>query len=348
MYGFIGQYEEIDDAAFVMDLRQLEATNSNINIRINCGGGDVYKGMTIFNAIKNSRANIEGYIDGMAASMGAVISAACKKIHMSKYGRYMTHRVTGFSGGNSDDMRTFADELDALEKTIASILAKRTGLSEEDAKKKYITNQDRWVGADQALTEKLVDSVYDADPVTVPEGNDVLNAFNAYQQQFQNKIAQNQNSDMKQFALALGLAETATEAEIVAAINKLKTEKDTAVNKAQEVAKANAKTLVSNAIAKGQLVEADRAVFEPMAENNYDAAVAAIAKIPEAKKPSKVIGNTTKKVDGAEETEDDEPATWEDLVKKGDKYVADFKVNNAEKYNQLLNTYRSAPVATGK
>ncbi|HEX8460915.1 MAG TPA: head maturation protease, ClpP-related, partial [Segetibacter sp.] len=148
IYGFIGQYEEIDDAEFIKDLRQLEAAYADINFRINCGGGDVYKGLAIYNSIRNSKCNTTSYVDGIAASMGAVIAASTNKTYMSKYARFMTHRVTGFCGGNSDDLRNFAIEFDNYELSIAEILANKTGLTKEAAKTKYITNKDRWISAE--------------------------------------------------------------------------------------------------------------------------------------------------------------------------------------------------------
>lgn len=336
MYGYIGQYEEIDDASFVLDLRTLEAKYANINIRVNCGGGDVYKGMTIFNSIKNSKSFITVFIDGIAASMGAVICAAARKVQMSKYARYMTHRVYAQMGGNADEMRAFADEMEQLETNIASIIGKRTGLTTEEAKTKYINDKDRWIGAEQAMTEKLVDEIYDADPVQVPDSNDIQNVFNAYQHQFDNSLQK--PNDMKAIALLLGLPENATEAQIEAALKQLKESLTTAQNSALVANKAKAKALVDMAIQNKQLIEGDRAMFEPLAETNYEAAVAAISKIPTAKKPSQLINNKDLKIDGVEL--DTEGVTkWEELTAKGEDFAAEFKKTNPEVYAKLLKEY---------
>ncbi|HMO63308.1 MAG TPA: ATP-dependent Clp protease proteolytic subunit [Ferruginibacter sp.] len=340
MYGFIGEYEAIDDAAFITDLRTLENSYTDVNIRVNCGGGDVYKGLTIFNAICNSRLRTHGFVDGIAASMGAVIIAACTDVQMSKYARYMTHRVRGGNFGNADDMRNFANQLDELENSIASILAKRTGLSVEDAKKKYIVNTDRWISAEQALEEKVIDGIYDADPVNVPaNATSPQQLFNAYHKVF--NISTQKNYNMKLIAQALGLAETATEQEVLNAINALKAERDTANAAVVAQNKARAKALFDNAVANRQLVEADRPTIEALAEANYEAAVALVNKIPVVKKPTQIISQATGKVEGGADNTID---TWEKLCEQSDAFIAEFKKNNLSDYEALHTAYLKKPV----
>src|SRR5436190_12627201 len=142
MYGYIGDYEAIDDAAFVMDLQNLASKYPEILIRVNCGGGNVWKGMVIYNAIKENRDKIKIKIDGVAASMGAIFPLGAKKenVSISKYGRVMTHRVSTGMFGNADELRAMATELEAWENSFSEILAERTGLTKEEAKKKYIVS----------------------------------------------------------------------------------------------------------------------------------------------------------------------------------------------------------------
>ncbi|MBS1641554.1 MAG: ATP-dependent Clp protease proteolytic subunit [Bacteroidetes bacterium] len=342
MYGFIGEYEAIDDAAFITDLRTLEQTYSTINIRVNCGGGDVYKGLAIFNAIKNSKSDIKGFVDGIAASMGAVICAAIKpgNLQMSKYSRYMTHRVTGFTGGNADEMRAYADELDQLENIISAIISERTGLTVEEAKSKYITNKDRWISADQALQEKIIDGIYDAEPVAVPdnETNQQL-IYNAYNKAF-NSYSLN-NNNMKEVALQLGLLENASEADIKAAVKKLQEAKQEAENKITEAAKARAKALITNAINAKKITESERAEYELNALNNYEFTEKALNKIYPTRKITEMIN---RKDNTATAFVDDEIDTWEKLIGRGDEFVAEFKKNNKLDYENLLLAYTNKPV----
>ena len=163
VYGYIGDDEGVLAKEFIKELREVEKDYKQINIHINSGGGSVYEGFAIFNAIKNSTANIDTYIDGMAASMGSVIALAGRKCYMSNVAQMMTHRATGFVYGDADQMRQNADVLEKLEASMVDIYAKKTGLSVDAAKAKYMsTGVDRWMTAQEALADKLIDGIYDS------------------------------------------------------------------------------------------------------------------------------------------------------------------------------------------
>lgn len=184
LYGYIGG-DEVVAADFVRELRELEKEYNLINIRINSGGGSIFDGFTMFNAIRNAKVDIDIYIDGMAASMATVIALAGRKCYMSKVARFMTHRASGFAYGNADDLRQCAELMEGLEDDIAGIYAARTGMSIEEAKAKYLTTgKDRWVSAKDALKEKLIDGIYDGDvtePVS-PENATEKEMWRAYEQ----------------------------------------------------------------------------------------------------------------------------------------------------------------------
>ena len=220
LYGYIGM-DDVTAADFVKELRMLEKDFTYVNIRINSGGGSIFDGFTIFNAIRTSKAHIETYIDGVAASMGTVIALAGKKVHMSKVARFMTHRASGFAWGNADEMRQNAELLEGLENSICAIYSAKTGQSVEDCRKKYLTATDKWFNADQALTEKLVDSIYDSEAVDVPQNvtseKELWNIYNTRFAARLNDPAQNDNNNMKQIFLspavlvAMGLTENNTD-----------------------------------------------------------------------------------------------------------------------------------------
>src|SRR5205809_577327 len=95
IYGYIGQWENVDSQNFVSEFKTLEASHDRINIRLNTGGGDVMESISIFNCIKNSTAEVHTFVDGLAGSMGSVIALAGHKVFISKYGQMMIHRVSG-------------------------------------------------------------------------------------------------------------------------------------------------------------------------------------------------------------------------------------------------------------
>ncbi len=198
MYGYIGS-EDVNANDFAKEVQALEAKGcSKAIIKVNSGGGSIFEGLAIFNTIKNSSIEFEAEIDGLCASMASVIILACKTIRMSKHAMLMTHRPSGAVMGNPDQLRSHADMLEELEKTITAIYAERTGLSDEDVKKKYLGTADNWLNANQALKAKIIDGIYDgpvkkevAVPVAMRNEKDLVNLYTNFLTQ----------TDMKQIML---------------------------------------------------------------------------------------------------------------------------------------------------
>jgi len=202
LYGYIGS-NDVTASDFVRELKALEKDNNKINIRINSAGGSVFDGFAIFNAIRQSKATIDTYVDGIAASMGSVIALAGKQVYMSSVARFMTHKPSGAVFGKASEMRQNADLLDGIEKSILSIYSFKTGLSADDAKNKYLTEDDKWFTAEEALSEKLVDGIYDTDQekIDVPKNlKDEKAVWDCFNNRFQNKL--NFNTDMKTYVLS--------------------------------------------------------------------------------------------------------------------------------------------------
>lgn len=231
LYGYIGYYDDVTAAAFVKELKELERDYKHINIRINSGGGQVYDGFAIFNAIRNSKATIDCYIDGMAASMGGVIAMACNKIYMSRVAQFMSHRVSGGCFGNADEMERTAKTLIQLEDSICKIFAERTGKTAEDCREQYLNKGDRWLSAEECLQEGLIDDIYDATEMVAPQNiSDAEQLWQAYHTQLEptiNKFLNINTDTMKKISLPisaelmtqLGLATNATDEAIATAIN---------------------------------------------------------------------------------------------------------------------------------
>jgi ATP-dependent Clp protease protease subunit len=351
MYGYIGEYEAIDDAAFVMQLQNLASKYPEILIRVNCGGGDVYKGMTIYNTIKENRDKIKIKIDGIAASMGAIFPLGAKKenVTISKYGRMMTHRVSSARFGNADDFRALATELEQWEDNIGDILAERTGLSKEDAKKKYIVNQDRWIGGVQAKEEGLVGDVYDADPISLPENTNEQEVFNSFQVVLNkaNLSQQNKYNMKKDLLKKLGLADNATDDQIDTAVEKALTEKESSEAAAKTQLKNKAKARIDKAIADKVITEPEREELQNRAEQSeqdYEFVNKMLDKFKPAQKPTDMLNRKDKAK--SEETQGGEAADkteWEMLVAKGTAAAMEMKQNDFPKYKQIWEAHYNAP-----
>ena len=285
LYGYIGS-DKVNAAAFVTELKQLETQYQTINLRINSGGGSIFEGLAIFNAIGQSSCQIDAYIDGLCASMASVLILRCRKIYMSKVAMLMTHRPSGAAMGNPDQLRSTADMLEGLEETVCSIYAERTGLSIEDVKKKFMGTSDNWLSAEDALKCKLIDGIYDAPkaaslpPATMRQEQDLVNYFtNSFNQ-----------SNMKEFILSaevlavLGLTAESdpTAANQAIAALSAKAEQFDSVNAQLTTAKteleefktsaesAKAETLVDNAVASNKIPAGDRDKYLRLAKADFE------------------------------------------------------------------------------
>lgn len=165
LYGEIGDYGDVKSGNVVSELKAAENSGARIDVRINSIGGDVYSGIALYNALKGSRADIHIYIDGVAASMAAVLALCGKPVTMSKYARLMLHSVSGGCYGNKTELRRCIDEIQALEDSLADMLASKLKTDKAQIKSSYFDDNDHWLTAGEALSLGLVDGIYDADPV---------------------------------------------------------------------------------------------------------------------------------------------------------------------------------------
>ena len=190
LYGDIGEYDDnVRSGDIARELLEAEALTGKVDVRINSNGGEVYSGIAIFNALKNSKADITIYVDGIAASMASVIALCGKPVQMSRYARLMLHSVQGGCYGNKDEMKDCIREIEALEDTLCEMYATRMGKDKEEIRAMYFDGKDHWLRADEALALGLIDGIYDADPV--PEDSTPEQVF----QIFNNRLHKPQNEN---------------------------------------------------------------------------------------------------------------------------------------------------------
>lgn len=160
LYGVIGQQpslytgqedEDLTDLAVVRKLKELEGKYSRIHIRINSPGGFVMDGDPIVNAIRNSKAEIHTYNDGLAASMAADIWLAGHKRHMAANAKLMIHNAWGIALGTAEEMRREAAVLDVYDQAAVANMVEITGMTEEEVREQFYNYQDHWMTRGEAL-----------------------------------------------------------------------------------------------------------------------------------------------------------------------------------------------------
>lgn len=130
-----------------------------INLHVHSPGGDVFEGMAIYNLLKNHPAAVDGYVDGLAASMASVVLMACRTIYMPANAMMMIHKPWGIQGGDADDLRRYADLLDKVEDTLVSAYADKSGKSEDDIK--ALLKLETWMNGEEAVAAGFADQVLD-------------------------------------------------------------------------------------------------------------------------------------------------------------------------------------------
>jgi ATP-dependent Clp protease, protease subunit len=136
--------EGVTAKKMVQDLAALKA--KTITVRINSGGGDVFEGLTIYNALKRHDAKVITEVDGLAASIASVIALAGEEIRMAENAFFMIHNPHSIAWGDANEMRAMAKLLDKVGGSLANVYVAATG---EDLK----TVQD-WMDAETWFTAK--------------------------------------------------------------------------------------------------------------------------------------------------------------------------------------------------
>ena len=299
LYGDIGDYDgNVRSGDIARELLEAEALSGRIDVRINSNGGEVYAGIAIFNALKNSKADITIYVDGIAASMASVIALCGKPVQMSRYARLMLHSVQGGCYGNKEEMRGCIREIESLEDTLCEMYAARMGKDKEEIRSLYFDGKDHWLRADEALALGLIDGIYDADPLpedSTPE--QVFQIFNNRLHKPQNKSNMNLDELKKRprfkncvtdddFLREVGLLET--EAGKVpgldAEVTRLKGELKEFRDKADADDAAARKKLLDDAEQDGRIDAATRPIYENLLSKDRENGEKALEKLSPKRK----------------------------------------------------------------
>lgn len=145
-----------------------------LNVRINSGGGLVFEGIAIYNALARHSAKTVIHIDGIAASIASVIAMAGDEIRISEGSHVMIHKPWSFAMGDAPSMRKEADILDELEGGLIDIYEARTGRKRDEL--------EQWLAAETWFTgQGAVDAGFADEMVPAkkkkPAASALLNLF---------------------------------------------------------------------------------------------------------------------------------------------------------------------------
>ena len=138
---------------------QMEDPEKDIHIYINSPGGVVTSGLAIYDSRQFVSCDINTYVIGQAASMGAVLLAAGTKgkRFALPHSRVMIHQPLGGARGQASDIAIQAKEILKMKDQLNGILANHTGQTVEAIGRD--TDRDNFMSADEAMKYGLVDKV---------------------------------------------------------------------------------------------------------------------------------------------------------------------------------------------
>lgn len=158
MYGPIdswGGWWGISTADIGEVLDALPETVTQIILRVNSPGGEVFEGISILNMLRAHKASVTAVVDGLAASAASVIAAGCDETVMSPGTQMMIHSPSTIVWGNASEMRKTADVLDGIEASIIEIYDAKAGTNDWAA----LLAEETWLPAADAVSLGLADRV---------------------------------------------------------------------------------------------------------------------------------------------------------------------------------------------
>lgn len=350
MYGVIGSGLDIDANVVVAEIENLRKKGCrNFRFYVNSEGGEVIQGSALFNYLDRTDIEVEWVVDGVAASMMAMLISNPKhKVKAAKYASFMYHRVQGSCYGNSDEVRNLAAMIDTFEKSLVDMMASRMKVDAASVKKEFFTDGlDHWMNAEEAMRRGLVDEIISGKNITSPK--ELLSSkdvFNFYNKQLIN-YKQNQKSmitNKAEIGKLLNIAEAeVNDDSVMTAVknvlksnselqNQLKTVKAENANLKDQIGelnKAKVKSLIDRAIAEKKFGEDERDSYTRLANTDFELAEKMIGKM-------KGVERIVDHLDTEHESEEEKDWTFDDYHKKGK--LENLKKTNKEKYNKLYKT----------
>jgi ATP-dependent Clp endopeptidase proteolytic subunit ClpP len=130
---------------------------TEIRLLINSPGGEVWDGLAILNALRRHPARTVAVVEGIAASAASFVAAGCDELIMSRNSELFIHNAIGYASGDAEVMRAAAEDLERLDRNIASIYAEKSGRDIEY----WLAEmpRDRFLTADEAVESGLADRV---------------------------------------------------------------------------------------------------------------------------------------------------------------------------------------------
>jgi ATP-dependent Clp protease protease subunit len=131
----------------------------HIQILLSTYGGNVYDGLSLYDAIKNSKTDVDITCFGKIMSMGIVILLSAKTRKAYRNTTFMIHELTSGVIGKLADMEESIDEAKRINRVIFDIIEKETKITHSWLKEIYNKRKDWFFTAEEALEIGLITEI---------------------------------------------------------------------------------------------------------------------------------------------------------------------------------------------
>lgn len=133
-----------------------KANGEKLDVYINSGGGDIFAGSEIYEALRSYKGDVKIHVVGLAASAASVIACA-RESEIAPTAMMMVHNVSSYAEGDYRDMNHQAEVLEKANKIIAAAYVEKTGMAEAEALK--MMDHETWLTAQDAVDKKLCNCI---------------------------------------------------------------------------------------------------------------------------------------------------------------------------------------------
>lgn len=340
-----GNIYEGDGPYFVEMLNTVLEQYDTATIHMHTGGGSVFDGNIMYNALNSAKDEITLIVDGLAASMGAILLTAVDNVKMVRNGYVMIHAPSSFSHSTASEKEKEAKLLRNIELEFVGILMYKTGKTKKEVEK-WIEG-DNWFSAKEALALGLISEVINPIVVLPIEENPQKAGLNKTAMAYAcllpmaNQYNINKQIIMKQQLIEkLGLegltAESSDTAIVEAIVQKYEAEKqskETAQKTIEVNTQASINTLIEDALEDKTISAEKKTVYEQIGKTSGVEALKTVIEQIGKNKPQSVTDIISQSAGSIESRANWTFADWQDKDAKGLEAMAS---QDEKKFNELF------------
>ncbi|MBK7247273.1 MAG: ATP-dependent Clp protease proteolytic subunit [Flavobacteriales bacterium] len=291
--GMIASFRETNAKEFERSIAELKAQGiADAHLYIDSEGGSVLEAKRIVASVRAFGGRVTGEGGAMVASAATYIGAHLDEFKLQKYTAYMIHKPETEVRGNEDVVASDLKALGDITKEYRAAYAKRSGKTEDEIEAIW-SKGEQWYTGEEAVAQGFVDGLVDDYTESVDEETLARMAACGCPKDKLPKQAQHEHNNdrmnIEAMRASLGMPNTATEAEVLARVNELKTANDRHVATAKELRTNEVKSILDKAVAERKLTEAHRASYEQKFAAAFDATKAEVESLTAAPEMAKEV-----------------------------------------------------------